>query len=232
MSIDKSELKILFLRDYGSKFDDLLEGARANLHRVEGSKLFGSIIKERLGALQERQQKLVEAGEVTMEQADQANKHYQTCINLVSHTMQGLDADIAQAKGRIAQLDDLIQVLKKDHDAEHARVTAFARLNSTEHAQGGLRPADGAGPVQRLAGERPSMSLKARRLAQAALDKNDATASRIQAAVEEVMPKEEEEVPAKPEAPTESDEHARPAPPEGTTVIPKQRGRRRRVKDT
>ena len=192
MSIDKSVLKIAFLEDYGNKFDDLLEGARANLYRVEGSKVFGKLVQERFAALQTRQQKMTETGDCSLEEADRINKNYQTCINLLTHTMQNLDTDLAQARGRVIQLEEVVKLLKKDCDNESAKKSALSKAFETGAVVVEDGPANGVGdsasPGHRPVGLRPPTGLKAQRFAQEALQHNDRVADTIQAAVEGPSP--------------------------------------------
>lgn len=159
MSLLKSELKIAWLHSQGCDFDDALETYTAEMHRAQG------VIKglEQAAVVLAKFPGLVDQ-DVQAERFDAATaEHVKANITRMFNALQEAARlaafEPAKAQGRMEAIQRLVQKTKRDHSTEVQKRDALAQVEA------GNEPTTVA-----VVGQRPNMTLKERRQAEAAAE--------------------------------------------------------------
>jgi len=175
MGVEKAELKKAILEDMGIKADDRLDALTAELYRTEGAakslKTAAEGIERDVFA---RLRKELDEGKIDPEEAKHADRYIHTCLNFLSHLAKKTRVQVPIMKGRMDEATYEVQRIKKEHDAEEAKIQAFRAAQAAgeiaEDGDGGHETVSppSRGPSRRPTGVRPGGSLKAQRQAEGA----------------------------------------------------------------
>jgi len=166
MRIEKAETKIAVASELGAKIEDILEAAKKEVSRWEGSVSAFSQASKACEALGEHVDRDVTDGVYDLEVAKVVKRYVDRAAQLTKNLMAQAENNRISTVGKVAALDTTVQVVAKYRDEEVGRVSAFRAAL----ASGQIKVEDGGGMSVADGGVRPARSIKEQRLAEAAAE--------------------------------------------------------------
>jgi len=153
---EKSEIKMSVAHDIGCSLDDMLTGARAEIHRWEGAKLAHQQAQGGIDSLMGiHLKKDLEEGTLGMEEAEKIQRWLQRARGINENLAIQSDAMICKAKGKVEAMEKAVLITKKVYDAEARKREALLNPEEPDDRVGRTR-AVGAHPGLSLANQRRS----------------------------------------------------------------------------
>lgn len=183
MSSFKAEIRADILHEIGVRFDDQLEGAKAEAHRYEGAKqaLWQAVhkVEDHLGHVD---RDLRDGKYVDIAQAEGEKRRIQECVGILRNLAVTAEVNQYIARGRVEALEQALKGLKVQHDQERVRA---AQLKAAEQ----VAESDEVPRTQeaRLPGTHPGRSIKEQRLAEVAAE--EAAKEAVREAIKEAPEK-------------------------------------------
>lgn len=154
MNVEKAELKIAVATDLGAAVEDIFEAARKDMYRQEGAVTsFGQAAKA-CELMAEHVNKDVDDGVYGLEVAEKIKLYLTRAANAQRNLGRNAENLGMAASGKVAALEGAVALISKYRDVERMKIAA-ARL---------INPED---PSEVELGQRPGLSIKEQRLAEA-----------------------------------------------------------------
>lgn len=174
MSVLKAELRADVLHEVGIRFDDHLEGAKAEAQRYEGAKqaLWQAVHKVE-DHLTRIDQDLRDGKYEEIQQAEREKRRVQECAGILRNLAVTAEVNQYIARGKSEALEQAIKNLKGQHDQERLRALQLktAEQKALTSAETSAKtstetPDDSGRPGNRIVGTHPGLSIKEQRLAE------------------------------------------------------------------
>lgn len=168
MSLLKVEAKIGAVNELGCRLDDSLEAATKDLYRAEGASAALKQIVVSIENILKSVDKDLEGSDFDLQQVSAIKKYVDKVRQVAVTQSNNAESNRAAQTGKVQGFQQAVQVAKKFKDEEMSKIqllqSAISQGTIVKTEQGLVQAAEGPRPP----GVRPGMSIKERRLAEAA----------------------------------------------------------------